>query len=566
MTEPVATTETDAASRAVVDHKLRDAWHKERRFHHARGLCFLLVWSAALIVVDLLIDWLFLASYRAPGWGVLVLLGINVVTLAAVLHHYWWRHLRRYDPVRLALQIEGRHPELQSLLVSYVQIDDRLEAETRASHGLVMALRRRAVARTRPIDFREVVNFRVLARLFVFSLAVVGLFAAISAYKSEFFHTLIRRMLNPVARIEYPTATVIERVSGDMTVRQGAAVVISAVCSGELPEKGTLHVKSDEGDWESLTLLPQRPGGAVFAYRLAEPRASFDYYVTANDDESARHRVTVVPAPKVVAKRITLTYPKYTGLEPRQQDSYYVEVPEGTRVRWRMQLDRPVESVTMIRNRTDEAELTVSQAGRLVEAEATADEPFEYRFRWRIAHHRFVYESAGSYMVNVLPDTPPEVEILEPVRDEKATVRKRLSVTFRARDDYGCAAARLVYAVGDGPERTWEIAEMSGKTPTKSVQKKLAELVAGLKEEDVITYCVEVADNRAGPSGPNVSRSGKRRVYVVSIAEYLRGILEEQMHWVSEVRELRVEERTASEKVGAMKNTETQPATQPSNE
>ena len=32
--------------------------------HHTRGLCYLVVWVVAMILVDLLVDWLFLASYR----------------------------------------------------------------------------------------------------------------------------------------------------------------------------------------------------------------------------------------------------------------------------------------------------------------------------------------------------------------------------------------------------------------------------------------------------------------------------------------------------------------------
>ena len=572
-----------AASHAFIERKLRGAWIKERRFHHTRGLCYAAVWVVALILVDLLVDWLFLASYRVPGWGRLALLGINAAVLIWVLYHYWWRYLRGYDPVRLSLQVERKHPELKSLLVSYVQMTDMLVAETHASRGLVRAVRREAAATTRPMDFREIVSFNTLAKLLVFSAAVLGLFGAIGAYKTEFFRTLIRRMLNPVLHLEYPTRTVIERVTGNATVRQGGDWTLTAVCSGDIPRDGTLRMKADGGTWEKLTLLPAdapRPAGE-FAYRFPEVTRSFEYYVQLGDDQSDRYRVTVIPAPKVVAKQIILKFPDHTHQPVRDHDSYFIEVPEGTRITWRLTLDRAVDSAGMVINGADTLDMTVKQGGRTVERTLTAWKTFEYQFRWKPAGHPFVYTSAMPFVVNTIGDDQPAVEITQPLQDEKATVRKTLSVTFRAVDDHGLARAHLVYTLDPGGEkdaRRWEIGPLSGDSVTHSFSKKLVELIPDLAEDTVVTYWIEVADNDPGrpadkaltttapaqlTGGPNVGRSQKRRLYIVSIVEYLRGILEERLRWISEVEELRGEEKTAKGEVDTMKKTTPPPATQP---
>ena len=58
-------------------------------------------------------------------------MGINAATLAVVLHRYWWRHLRKYDPVRVALEFERKHPELNSLLVKHTgQAPDKVIRDT----------------------------------------------------------------------------------------------------------------------------------------------------------------------------------------------------------------------------------------------------------------------------------------------------------------------------------------------------------------------------------------------------------------------------------------------------
>ena len=561
------------ASAKGVERKLHKAWSKERRFYHVRGLCFLLVWVVAIVLVDLLVDWLFLATYRVPGWGRVVLLAINLGMLAWVVHHYWWRYLRSYSPVRVALQVERRHPELKSLLVSYVQIDERLIAQTQASPALVRAVRREAMTATRPLDFREIVSFNTLARLFAFSACVLGLFGGISAYKSDFLLTLIQRMVNPGGHLEYPTRTVIEQISGNMSVQQGSPVAVTAVCGGEIPEHGWLYLRGEGGSWETHRL--PNTGGNVFSYRFSQARRSFDYYVEIGDDESDEYHVEVIPAPTVVRKEIVLTPPPYTKLDPRVQDSYYIEVLEGTAITWRLTCDRPVDSASILQNRVDAIDMRVSADRRHVECSLVARETFEYQFRWQLSGHPFVYTSPSPYVVNVVPDGEPQAEILQPLQDERATVRKTIWVTFTAEDLYGLSEARLVYTVGDGPEKRWTICPLTGKSTKKDFQKKLTDLIPDLKEDVVVTYWIEVADNYPGrPAaglvsarpGPNVARSQKRRVYIVSIVDYLRSILEERLRWVSEVEELRGEETTAADQVDTMKKSVPQPATRPSKE
>jgi hypothetical protein len=556
-------------SRVMIEGKLRHAWGKERRFHHTRGLCFLVVWAIVLILVDLLVDWLFLASYHTPGWARLALMGINVVTLAIVLHRYWWRHLRKYDPVRVALEFERKHPELKSLLVSYVQINDETLRQTDASPVLVGALRRQAVIVTQPMNFKEVISYKLLARLMLFSLAVVAGFGAISVYKTEFFRTLLARMLNPVGHIEYPTRTVIDHITGPLTVQQGAALVLTATAGGEVPDKGTLNVKADDGSWESLGLLKTRVGSNLFAYKFNDARRSFDYYIRLGDCKSGTFRVEVIPAPKVLSKKIRLDFPAHTHRNAENNESYYVEVPEGTKITWWMKLDRPVSQAKLRRNFQDanSVDLKISGGGLVVEADLTAQQSFDYQFRWKLAapDPEFVYDTPGAYTVNVTPDLPPDVEIVQPMEDEKATVRKRLMVKYHATDDYGLSEATLVYSVNEGAPQKWKIADLDdSKELTKPLEKKLVELIPDLKEQDVVTYFIEVADNRAGPRGHNVSRSHSRRVYVVSEEEYLRSIMEEQLRWMTEVEEMRVEERKASKQVGELKEVETQPASRPS--
>ena len=265
----------------LVEAKLRKAWRKERRYYHGDGLAHFLVWLLALILVDLLVDWLFLL----PGTGRLVLLGVNLVALGWVLWHYWLRHLRPYNPVRVALQVERRHPELESLLVSYVQLAGDSPEATYASPSLLRVLRRQTFEVTRPIDFREIISYRELKRIAALSLAVIAFFGLYSVNWSEHLEVLFRRLLDPTSKLGYPTRTTIDWVTGDVTLRQGDSITIGARAGGLLPARGTLTVEPRGGEEERIPIFPGEEE-TEFAYRFREVFQPFDYSVRLGDARS----------------------------------------------------------------------------------------------------------------------------------------------------------------------------------------------------------------------------------------------------------------------------------------
>jgi len=283
------------AETAALLARLRRAWKKEQHFHHTRGLCFLVVWLIALVVLDLVVDWLFLI----PGYGRLVLLGINAAVVAWVVWHHWLRYLRRYDPVRTALKVERRHPELRSLLVSFVQLRDDAATARYASPALIRAVRRQTIEYTRPIDFREIVSYRELRRIFTLAACVVAFFAVISVNWSGHLRVLAYRLLHPEARIGYPTRTKIEAITGNISVQQGRDVTLEVRAGGLVPREGSLYVKPRNGAWERLRFAPADAPNR-FAYTFEEVYQSFEYRVRLGDASSEVYAVNVVPPPRIL--------------------------------------------------------------------------------------------------------------------------------------------------------------------------------------------------------------------------------------------------------------------------
>ena len=564
---------TPPAGRSAATKRLHHAWGRQRRFVHTRGFYRALLTAAALMAVSFLMDW----GLKLPGRPRAILLVINMLVLAGAGYFGWLRYLRSYDPVRVALQVEGLYPQLQSLLVSYVQLRAGGPAMHGMSAALVAAMGRQAEEQIRPLDFGKIVRFRTLWLAAVYSVAVVLVIAGAALWQPTVLGIFARRILNPVSAATYPTRTLITSVSGDLTVREGRTVVLRATAGGEVPERGLLVILQADAEPETvrLTGVSATTAGATttgatttaarqFSYRIDEAYRSFTYWFRLGDAESRECRVRVIPPPQVDV-RLTVTYPPYINRTPKETGVLGLELVKGSRIDWYVKSDRPLAAAELVRDKDKPMSMNLAADGRSGTMFMVPGKSFSYGFRWRDKEHRYVYAPAIRYGIQIVPDRRPTVTLLTPTRDEKATARKELDIAFTARDDYGLKTARIVYAIqrppatkpGDEEVKEIQAFARQPRQARAALRWSVGEAIADLRPGDVVHYAVEVLDNRDGPAAAGAGRSQTRRLTVVSAEEYLRMVMERRKQLVEKIKALHGEEQQAGEEVSKLKKDKT---------
>src|SRR5262249_20323918 len=159
------------------------------------------------------------------------------------------QYLRRFDPTRVSLQVEKLYPDLNNLLVSYVQLDGSGARPEQGSPQMIQAMRGQAARAAAPLDFSAIVNFRKLGKLLSIAGAVLLLFVVSTVFASEYYAILLGRLLNPFTTLAYPTRTKIEDVSNVVAVKQGDNVDLKALVGGEIPEEGSVFIKVGNAAW-----------------------------------------------------------------------------------------------------------------------------------------------------------------------------------------------------------------------------------------------------------------------------------------------------------------------------
>lgn len=509
----------DANQKNSIESKLRWAWHQERRFTHIRGAFRTLIWFLALLGICFLIDWGLFAKV-----GLRANLGVPLLVVSAAIFcwafwHEWLRHLKPYDPVHVSLAVERRHTGLNSLLVSYAQLDPNKADKATVSTELIGAMRDQAVVEARPLDFREIVNFGQLKKPLLVGAGLFLLFAALSARWSEHVGVFFQRLAG--SKVPYPTQTQLNKLSGDLTVRIGDSAFVNATVFGVTPTEGRLFTRS-AGSGASYKELPMKGDEAPASYTREVKGLTSDlqYYVRIGDFRSEEYTIRVITAPQIVETKVALQYPEYMKKDPISLKELNLEVPEETKLTWTLTCTPAVKRCeVIIGDKATDAKL--DETGTKLEFEYTAKEAFKYTFRWTEREKDFQYDDV-QYAVKVMPDAPPEVELQRPTANGLGTAQKIVDIAARASDDYGLDKAWLVYSINGGEEVRKEIQDCKGAPGQEiSYKWKLSDVVdAKLTLPVQVALALEVTDLHKDQAN-HKRRSSTRVITVVTEDVYL---------------------------------------------
>lgn len=527
---------TDLLS-TTLDSRLRAVWRREQFLVLACGGLAVVRWGLPLFLAGVLIDWLF--SLPAAGRVVILACVVGVTLFKA-----WtagWGSLRRFEPVRTALQVERLHGGMESLLVSAVQL--RETAPTDAQVRLVCGKAEQAAGAIRP---RDAIGFGVLWRPAAMAFGAVLLLTVLALTNGGLLMAGLGRMVTPWAAIDYPTRTGLTLADGDLVVQEGSPVTIVAHVSKVVPREATLAIRTGTGK-PLIHALPIAQGQCE--YTLETAYRSFEYQMTAGDARTAWHRVRVIHAPKINHADITLEFPAYTQRPQETLDALTLTIPETTRIRWKLSLDRPVSGATMNLDGQESLPMEISEDGLTVSFERVASESRAYSFAWVDREHGFSFTSLNNYL-QVAPDRPPRVELTSPTKNIYAMLGRKVELAFRGRDDHGIGEAVVAFRIDKTEESRVAFEPSAPIDGTEQVidwdyRTALPDLAVG----QTVSFAVELADRYPGADGPHRARSESRWVQFMSRENYLAHVEKQMLRQLLELKSLYREERNAHESV-----------------
>jgi len=518
----------------------------------------------------------------------------HTVSLVLLPAYFVWREGLRLtrrvpDGTGLAQLVERAHPTLHELLVSAIQLGERLRRGQTGSESPVLI--ERVVAEAEREAQRLDVG-PVLAPSGPRRRAALGLGAglvtllALSA-RPDLTSIFLARMWG--TDVPWPQRTHLtveipgldqEEADGELRVRvaRGSDVPVIVRALGVVPDEVTFH--HDDGRSQVVPTGRSTPVRA----RLSAVQEDTVFHVTGGDDRDRepRVRLIVLQPPDITGLAVRVVPPAYSGLEERVVLDRDVEVLQGSRLTIHALCDPPdARGVARLLPQDSELELvpmpfpappdapgegrdTETAGGPAPEArpglgfEWTADASFRYRFEL-VDDTGLPNPDPGLFGVQVFEDKRPEVLVIAPGRVEIDVVAGgALPLRTRVRDDFGVAGVRWEVR-GSGSEEPLLSAgalEPTPVVPLEDVYRGSAHEtvvararlevneIAGLEplvEGQQLALQVFALDNREPEA--NESASAPIRLRVVSVEDFMRRLRDrlaragEQVHRLSDLQE-----------------------------
>ena len=452
----------------------------------------LLVAVAVVAVVGVLdVSWVLPTWARALGLVGLVALPLGVVAKA------WFDHAGKFRQEEAAEEAEASLPELGQSLRTTLEYAKPLPGTMPASPSLVRALMRETDRRVDGLDLPALVpwgrwklrTFGLLAALGV----VVGLLASDPNYRIA-----VRRLfLLP----EHYTTLAVE--PGHATLKEGSPFTLKATLAGR-PVPSAQWLRRPSGNGGPWTATPlgdadrKKPLVGLMDASLKDCRADFEYKVVAGEVESETYQVTITHPLNVKGFEAAIEPPAYTRLKPSTTKVPDFRVPEGSKVKLAIELDRAPTSARI--SWTPEGskkaiDLPVAVEGtRLIATLPPLVKDARYEVSAKSADGMALEPSR--HLIKVVPDAKPSIKFVKPAESLAALPTTEVPFKVVAADDHGVAKVGITYQIGDGPEISLYLGEPGEKPPTVEALATLYLEKHPLTFADSLGYRAFVEENR----------------------------------------------------------------------
>ncbi len=277
----------------------------------------------------------------------------------------------------------------------------------------------------------------------------------------------------------------------------------------EIKSDLNIFIRYDSGKSESVKM--HKINHDSFVYQHYDAIGSFQYYIQGSESTSETYRVSVFELPEITSQEAVIVPPAYTGLETvTHKDFSYMTAPQGSRITYKINTNKTVDSWLV--NKTSQFKFSKENEQSYF-FQYLAKEYMEYHLLIKDLEKR-EYKTMPDYVLEVIPDLEPIVELTKPANDTKVLGVEIFEIEFLAKDDYGVVEASLIV---ESPNfRTKEIkidlSQIENKKDfTNALFLNLLDL--NLNSGDLLSIYVRVKDN-SEPT-PNYSISTPRILTVI---------------------------------------------------
>lgn len=429
--------------------------------------------------------------------------------------------VRAVNPAYSAHAIEEATPSLKNSLLNFLLLQ---KDHAGVKQSVMHALESQAASDISTVEIETAIDRAPLIRM---GYILCGVMAFVALYKiaspKDPFQTAAR-VVAPWADLARPSRVIIREVlPGHTSVYLGSQVEVSADVRGARSQDAVkLVYTSADGQVTDRAIVMKNAGGNRYVATLPGPgsdqpmgrsglQQGVQYHVEAGDAISSIYEIRVRMAPTIAVERAELNFPAYTLKPSQSQPTGEIKSLEGTRVTIHARANQPIKSAFLeLDPRPGRAAERIAlqvdgqsaSGGFTLQLKADRVTPWRATYQVRFTNEQGeISEQPVIHKLDVTPDLPPEVEILQP-RLQKVDLAEDGRLTIEARGvDPDFALFDLHIAGKSAAGELFRKTLLPPGAPQSQASGKFDFVPAdyNLKAGAVVTYQAVAVDNRRDP-------------------------------------------------------------------
>ena len=537
--------------------RIRKTLFRERLILFTAGI---LATAAGVVLVSIILT-LLAGVFIIPVWLKITLLILSGLIGIFLFLKLAFTRLFHGSDQSAALKLEKKFTQLKGRLIAALQFSSATKESIRGySQALMQATLIQAAKKAAHLNFNEVVSFYPLLR----NLRTLVIGAVVGVLMLVIFPGLFSYSYNvyshPTELVAPPLGYKLSIFPGSITAIKYRDVDLGGILQGDkFPDMATVYYKFAGGIWQkSKVEIPQTAktpssygDSLLFTLTLRQVRRSLDYYVQAGRITTPVSHIDIVDRPRVTGIKLSLFYPKYTGLSPTviDENDGSVSAVQGTRAEMKITTNVPVDIAEM---QFDDSSASPFEINGL-----TAEQAFKISEDRNYTIHLVdkqgeVNPDPIEYTITAIPDEYPVIDVIRPGVDINLDEDMMIPLLVRISDDYGFSSLLLKYQiVSDGVhgEENVAVLHFSDKIKTEGeINFNWDVEPLNLTPSDYIQYHFELSDND-GIRGPKVTVSREYIARLPSLEEIIAQSEAEQGENIKRAEELLDSHRDLSERL-----------------
>jgi hypothetical protein len=486
--------------------------------------------SISLLIINFtvfsLLEGLF--NFNTPGRTILFfifsafLLGI-IINFTVIPLLKYFNIINNYHEETLAKRIGDHFPSLKDNLLNSLQLYRSLNNKYKYSSGFVEASLAQAGNNAKNLNFDAIIDKSQIKKYFQLSLVLILLFTISMVTSSDFYLSSFNRIIHFNQSFLPPAPFYFTIKPGNIEATKGDSINIIIHITGQKQEEVDLKIRYEElKDFESNKILPDALGD--FYFKIKSIRSSLEYFAESKGISSETYNIKIIDRPVIKNLRVSLTYPAYSGLQPRYLDDNFGEITalNGTKAKIELNINRDIKKANIVFSDSTCLPMNINGHNASTEMKITKNRNYHFELEDEKGIKNI---DPIEYPVKVLPDEFPSIVVLEPGKNVDIKEDMRLSMQMKAKDDYGFSkmtiSYKLIKSKYSRPQDKYKYQSIplpSLKGPEIDVPYIWNLTDLNLTPEDVISYYIEIFDNDI-IAGPKSSRSSDFFVRFPSLDE-----------------------------------------------